>query len=173
MSSVFIGRMSDGNFRAGVAKPGFDASAPSTRIAQMRWSSQAALLRRVASGEVTVAGFNGVAGTGDGMGSTTNVTIPEVVGSFIAMCQVQAVTRWSYIFHNGSIYSAALTTPNMATGWWMEPKASPAGAPGSWMGPRVDLSLVNSTTLGIRTNNSGNGTNNTTRIRWVVFESRT
>jgi hypothetical protein len=173
MSSVFIGRMVDGNFRAAVAKPGFDASDPATKIANMRWSSQAALVRRVGSGEVTVAGFNGVAGTGDGMGATTNVTIPEVVGTFFAMCQVQAVTRWSYVFHNGSVYSVALTTPDMATGWWMEPKASPSVAQGSWTGPRVELSLVNSTTLGIRTNNSGNGTNNTTRIRWVVFESRT
>lgn len=172
MSSVFIGRMSNGEFRAAVAKSGFDAADPATKLADMKWSSDVATIRFVASGQTLVDGFNGVAGSGDGMGSTANVTIPEVVGTFYARCLVQAENRWSWVFYNLStgVYSTS-TNNDMATGWWMHPRGTPSGA-GAWIGPNVELSLVNSTTLGIRTNNSGNGTNNKTRVRWAVFESR-
>jgi len=172
MSSVFIGRMSNGAFRAGVAKSGFDASDPATKFADMKWSSEAATIRFVARGESLADGDSSVPGASDGMGPTTSVTIPEIVGSFYARCLVQAENRWSWLFYNLSTSSYSVSTNNeMATGWWMHPSGQPSG-PSAWLGPHVELRLVNSTTLGIRTNNSGNGSNNKTRVRWAVFESR-
>lgn len=166
-----MGRMSNGAFRAAIAKVGKDAGDPSVEVSDLDWTSDLATLRLFASGSSSVFGPTSTPGSA-AFGSWTTVSIGTLTGTALIHCVVQAQSRWAWVFYvisTGSYTTVSSTA--MATGWWLPPQNTYGGGVNSWIGPRFE-SEISGTDVRFRCNNTGNGSNNGVDVKWFVFESR-